>query len=108
MGLPLHGILLALSERQETMQMTKKTTRLQAAVLSFALLLPAGSTFATTHHHRYTRHHRQQHHYSQTRGAVVGAVAGAAIDHHKPLQGALIGAVVGDAVQAVRNKKHHG
>jgi hypothetical protein len=107
MGRPVHGILLALSEGQETMQMTKKTTRLQAAVLSFALLLPAGSSFASTHY-RYTRHRRQQHHYSQTRGVVVGAVAGAAIDHHKPLQGALIGAAVGDAVQIIRNKKHHG
>jgi YmgG-like glycine-zipper protein len=75
-------------------------TRIQAAVLSVALMLPAGSTFAATHHHR-----RHRHHYSQTRGAVVGAVAGALVDHHKPLKGALIGAAVGDAVQAVRNHK---
>lgn len=77
---------------------TKRTSRLQAAVLGLALLLPAGNVFAATHHHR-----RHRHHYSQTRGAIVGAVAGAAIDHHKPLKGALIGAAVGDAVQAVRN-----
>ena len=76
--------------------------KIQAAVLSIALLLPAGSAFATTRHHR---HHR--HHYSQTRGAVVGAVAGAVIDHKKPLKGAAIGAAVGLGVQAIRNHKEH-
>lgn len=76
--------------------MTSK--KVQAAVLSLTLLVPAGSAFAMTRHHR--------HHYSQTRGAVIGAVAGAAIDHKKPLKGALIGAAVGDAVQAVRNHRH--
>ncbi|MEA2238109.1 MAG: hypothetical protein QOC81_2833 [Thermoanaerobaculia bacterium] len=75
------------------------TKKIQAAALSFALLLPAGSTFAATHHH----HYRHRHHYSQTRGAVIGAVAGAAIDHHQPIKGALIGAVVGEGVQIVRN-----
>ena len=81
--------------------MTKKSLNaISAAVLSIAMLVPAEGAFATTRHHR---HHR--HHYSQTRGAIVGAVAGAAIDHHKPLKGALIGAAVGDAVQAVRNHK---
>lgn len=84
------------------------TKKLQAAVLSFAMLVPASSAFAyTTHrHHRtsYTTvHHR--HHYSQTRGAVIGAVAGAALDHHKPLKGALIGAAAGEVVQSIRN--HH-
>ncbi len=88
-------------------------SKIAAAVLSFALLLPASSAFAATRHH--VRHHRyttysyrtvrHRHHYSQTRGAVVGAVAGAVIDHHHPLTGALVGAAVGDAVQAVRN--HH-
>jgi uncharacterized membrane protein YfcA len=78
--------------------MATTNTRIQAAVLSLALMVPAGSAFARTRHHR--------HHYSQTRGAVVGAVAGAAIDHHKPLKGALIGAAVGDAVQAVRNHRN--
>ena len=84
---------------------TKKTSPIQAAVLSLALLFPAGNLFAATHHHHRRVHHR--HHYSQTRGAVVGAVAGAAIDHHKPLKGALIGAVVGNAVQQVRNHNQH-
>ena len=79
---------------------TKTTMRIQAAVLSLALLVPAESALAATRHHR---HHR--HHYSQTRGAIVGAVAGAAIDHKKPLKGALIGAAVGNAVQQVRNHK---
>ena len=77
--------------------MATTNTRIQAAVLSLALMVPAGSAFARTRHHR--------HHYSQTRGVVVGAVAGAAIDHHKPLKGALIGGAVGGAVQALRNHK---
>jgi len=75
--------------------------KIQAAVLSLTLLAPGASAFATTHHH-YT-HHRHRHHYSQTRGALVGAAAGAVIDHHQPLKGALIGAAAGEVVQAVRN-----
>jgi hypothetical protein len=78
--------------------MATTNMRIQAAVLSLALMVPAGSAFART---RY----RHRHHYSQTRGVVVGAVAGAAIDHHKPLKGALIGGAVGGAVQAIRNHK---
>jgi hypothetical protein len=77
------------------------TKKIQAALLSLTLLLPAGSAFAKTHH----RHHR--HHYSQTRGAVIGAVAGAAIDHHQPIKGALVGAAVGEGVQILRNHKAH-
>jgi Glycine-zipper domain len=79
------------------------TKKLQATLLSFALLLPAGSALASTHHHY--RHHR--HHYSQARGAVIGAVAGAAIDHHQPIKGAIIGGVVGEGVQIIRNHKAH-
>ena len=75
------------------------TKRLQAAVLAVALMLPATSSFAATHHRRH------RHHYSQTRGALVGAAAGAVIDHHKPLKGALIGAAVGEGVQMIRNHK---
>jgi hypothetical protein len=77
--------------------------KIQATLLSFALLLPAGGAFAQTRHHyrHYTTTYR--HHYSQTRGAVIGAVAGAAIDHHQPLKGAIIGGLLGEGVQAVRN-----
>jgi hypothetical protein len=78
------------------------TKKIQAAMLSLALLLPAGSTFAATHYH----HYRHRHHYSQTRGAVIGAVAGAAVDHHQPLKGALVGAALGEGVQMIRNHKH--
>jgi hypothetical protein len=81
------------------------TKKIQAALLSFSLLLPASSAFARTHHYRHVVHHR--HHYSQTRGAVIGAVAGAAIDHHQPIKGALVGAAVGEGVQIFRNHKAH-
>jgi glycine zipper 2TM protein len=81
------------------MKMTTPKTRIQAAVLSLALLLPAGSSFAAT------RHYRHRHHYSQTRGAIVGGVAGAVIDHKHPVEGGLIGAALGAGVQAVRNHK---
>lgn len=88
---------------------TKTSSKIQAAVLSVALLLPAGSTFAMTRHHKRhtttyaTAHHR--HKYSRTRGTAVGAVAGALIDHKHPLTGALIGAAAGNAVQVIRDKK---
>lgn len=81
-----------------------KPTRIQAALLSLALLLPAASAFGTTH--RY-HHRRARHHYSQTRGAIIGAVAGAAIDHHQPIKGALIGGAVGEGVQIIRNHNAH-
>ncbi len=79
------------------------------AVLSLALLVPAQTAFARTHHHR--RHYAVQsystvsrpHHYSQTRGALIGAAAGALIGHHHPLKGALIGGALGEAVQYERN-----
>ena len=93
--------------------MTNTMRKIQAAVLSLVLLTPAEGAFAATRHYR--RHHRtyyttttyrvHRHHYSETRGTVVGAAAGALIDHHKPLQGALIGGVLGNVVQKVRN--HH-
>ncbi|HXH42163.1 MAG TPA: hypothetical protein VNN08_26295 [Thermoanaerobaculia bacterium] len=84
------------------------TRKIQATLLSFALLLPVGSAFAQTNHYRH--YHTYRHHYSQTRGAVIGAVAGAAIDHRQPLKGALIGGVLGEGVQALRNhnaKRHY-
>lgn len=84
--------------------MTSKKS-IQAAVLSLALMVPAANTFAYTTHHKTTHVYRHRHHYSQTRGAIVGGVAGAVIDHRHPLTGALIGAAVGDGVQVVRNHK---
>jgi hypothetical protein len=87
------------------MQMTNKKTSIQAAVLSLALMLPAANTFAYTRHTTTHSHRIHRHHYSQTRGAVVGAVAGAVIDHKHPLTGALVGAAVGDGVQVLRNHK---
>jgi hypothetical protein len=86
--------------------MTPLTKKIQAAVLSIALFMPAGAAFARTHHHvrrtSYTTYHRK--HYSQTGGALVGAAAGALIDRHHPLTGALIGAAAGEGVQYYRNK----
>ena len=80
------------------------TKKIQATLLSFALLLPAAGAFAQPHHYYYRHHH--YHHYSQTRGAVVGAVAGAVVDHHQPLKGALIGGALGEGVQMLRNHHH--
>src|SRR5437773_11111258 len=59
------------------------TKKIQVAMLSLALLLPAEGAFARTHRvrtHHYTTTHR--HHYSQTRGALVGAAVGAALLHN--------------------------
>jgi len=83
-----------------------RNKKIQATMLSLALLLPAGGLFAQPHHYYY-RHHHARHHYSQARGAVIGAVAGAAIDHRQPLKGALIGGAVGEGVQILRNHKAH-
>ena len=81
--------------------------RFQAAALSMMLMVPAGSAFAMTHHHvRHTSSSSaHRHHYSQGRGAIIGGVAGAVIDHKHPVQGAVIGAAVGTGVQVVRNHK---
>ena len=76
--------------------MTKTSMKVQAAMLSLALLLPAESAFAKT---------KRKHHYSRTRGTAIGAVVGAAVDHKKPLKGALIGGAIGNVVQDIRNKK---
>jgi hypothetical protein len=71
--------------------------KIQAAVLSLALLLPSGTAFASYH----------RHHVSQAGGAAVGAIAGALLDRHKPLEGAAIGAAVGLGVQSLRNHQAH-
>ena len=72
--------------------------KIQAAVLTLALLVPADAAFARTH---------RKHHYSRTRGALIGAAVGATVAHKRALKGALIGAAIGDAVQYERNKKAH-
>jgi hypothetical protein len=88
--------------------MTPLTKKIQAAVLALAILAPAESAFAVTRHHRvrtYSTTTRHRKHYSQTGGALVGAAAGAVIDHRHPLTGALIGAAAGEGVQYYRNKR---
>ena len=83
--------------------MNSVSRRIQAAVLSLAMMLPAGAAMARTKHHHSTStyHHK---HYSQTGGALVGAAAGALIDHKHPLTGAAIGGALGLGVQYERNK----
>ena len=76
--------------------MTATTKAIHAAILSLSLMLPTSAAFAKTKHH-----HKK---YSRTTGAAVGAIAGALIDHKKPLKGALIGGALGNTVQAVRHK----
>jgi hypothetical protein len=78
--------------------MSPFSRKIQAAVLSLAMMLPAGAAMARTKKH----HHK---HYSQTGGALVGAAAGALIDHKHPLTGAAIGGALGLGVQYERNKK---
>ena len=84
------GIGFAIICSQEVCMITKK---LQAAVLSAALLLPAGGAFGNDWSKSDSR----------TKGTVVGAVAGALVAGKK---GAVIGAAVGNGVQAVRHTQH--
>ena len=83
------------------------TRKIQAAVLTVTLLAPCGTAFAKTRHHKvhhsYAASVARPHHYSQTRGALIGAAAGAAVGRN--LKGALIGGALGEAVQYERNKK---
>lgn len=80
---------------------SRKGNRIQASILALALLLPAGNMFAKTHH---VRHAKKHHHYSRTRGTLVGAAAGALIDHRDPVTGAVVGGVIGNVVQHERSK----
>jgi len=86
---------------------TKKMRAIQAAVLSVALAVPAADALAVTRHHHVrhtaTYYHHKKHH-SETRGTVIGAAAGAVIDHRQPLKGAVVGGILGNIVQKVRNK----
>lgn len=67
--------------------------KLQAAILSAALILPAGAAFANDWSKPDSR----------TKGTVIGAVAGALVGGTK---GAVVGAAVGNGVQAVRHNQH--
>ena len=71
--------------------MTPLTRKLQAAVLSTALLLPAVPAVAQVSWAKPD---------SRTKGTVIGAVAGGLVAGRK---GALVGAVVGNGVQAYRH-----
>ena len=66
--------------------------KLQVAALSLALLVPSAAALAQEHH-------------SQTRGAVIGGVAGALIGHG--VRSAAVGAAVGAGVQALRNHEEN-
>jgi MFS family permease len=67
--------------------------RIQAAVLSAALLLPAATAFGNDWSKPRSR----------TRGTAIGAAAGAVLGP----PGAVVGAAVGNGVQYVRSKQHH-
>src|SRR5258706_6756423 len=85
------GTPLALPIGREVHMIGRK---IQAVVLTSALLLPASPALAKKH--------------SRMRGTIVGAVAGALIGGKK---GAVVGAVAGNTGQAARHKqykkKHH-
>ncbi len=70
------------------------TRKLQAAVLTAALLLPAEAAFAQVSWSKPD---------SRTKGTVIGAVAGGLLGGRK---GAVVGAVVGNGVQAYRHNTH--
>jgi hypothetical protein len=74
----------------------KLSTRLQAALVSAALLVPASSTFAMDRRSDpgYHRH-----------GALAGAAVGAVVDRHHRVRGAVIGATAGAIIQHHRNNK---
>jgi uncharacterized membrane protein len=67
--------------------------KLQAVVLSGALLLPAGAAMGND----WSKSN------SRTKGTVIGAVAGALVGGKK---GAVVGAALGNGVQAVRHNQH--
>ena len=78
--------------------MTSLTRKLQAALLTTALLVPAGSAMAQVSWSKPD---------SRTKGTVIGAVAGGLLGGTK---GAIIGGAVGNGVQAYRHtqyRRHH-
>lgn len=74
--------------------MTSLTRKLQAAALTTALLLPAGTAVGQVSWSKPD---------SRTKGTVIGAVAGGLIAGKK---GAIVGAVAGNGVQAYRHTQH--
>jgi len=81
---------ITISDELKEESMEKKTSKVQAAFLAAALLLPSSAAFAKVGHH------------SKAKGALVGGVAGAAVGGKK---GAVVGAGIGTAVQHHKNKK---
>jgi uncharacterized protein YcfJ len=76
-----------------------KMKKIQAAILTAALLVPSSAAFARTRRH--------YHHYSRMRGTAIGAVAGAVVDHKHPVKGAIIGGALGNVIQYERTKHSH-
>ena len=74
--------------------MTPLTRKLQAAVLTGALLLPAGTAVAQVSWSKPD---------SRTKGTVIGAIAGGLVAGKK---GAVAGAALGNGVQAYRHSQH--
>jgi MFS superfamily sulfate permease-like transporter len=74
--------------------MTPWTRKLQAAVLTSALLLPAGTALGQVSWSKPD---------SRTKGTVIGAIAGGLVAGKK---GAVIGAAAGNGVQAYRHSQH--
>lgn len=72
--------------------MTSLTRKLQAALLTTALLVPASSAMAQVSWSKPD---------SRTKGTVIGAVAGGLLGGTK---GAIIGGAVGNGVQAYRHR----
>jgi uncharacterized protein YcfJ len=68
--------------------------KIQATVLSAAILLPAGAAFGNDWSKRDSR----------TKGTVVGAVAGALVGGTR---GAVVGAALGNGIQAVRGHNNY-
>ena len=74
--------------------MTPLNRKLQAAALTAALLLPAGTAVAQVSWSKPD---------SRTKGTVIGAVAGGLVAGKK---GAIAGAVLGNGVQAYKHSHH--
>ena len=74
--------------------MTPLTRKLQAAVLTSALLLPAGTALGQVSWSKPD---------SRTKGTVIGAIAGGLVAGKK---GAIVGAAAGNGVQAYRHTQH--